>query len=62
MHTVLIILVALLMFATLAVLLTGVITMGRSDGHRANKLMQWRVLLQGTAIILFLIMLSLLRS
>lgn len=63
MRMILIVLVALLMFATLGVLLAGVVNMGRSpDGRRSNKLMQWRVLLQGTAILLFIILLSLVRS
>ncbi|HQT78084.1 MAG TPA: twin transmembrane helix small protein [Rhodopila sp.] len=58
-----IILIAILMLATLGVLLAGLVQMVREpNGRRSNKLMQWRVLLQGTAILLFVIMMTLLRS
>jgi hypothetical protein len=33
-----------------------------TDPRRSNKLMQWRVLLQGATILLFVILMSLLRS
>jgi hypothetical protein len=33
-----------------------------NDPRRSNKLMQWRVLLQGAAILLFIILMTLLRS
>ncbi|HEX2942671.1 MAG TPA: twin transmembrane helix small protein [Rhodopila sp.] len=63
MRTAMIVLIAILMFATLGVLLAGLFQMVRApDGRRSNKLMQWRVLLQGTAILLFVIMMTLLRS
>ncbi len=63
MHAFLTVLAGLLMLATLGVLLAGAIGMARGvDPRRANKLMQWRVLLQGCAIVLFIIMMSLLRS
>ncbi|HYZ21135.1 MAG TPA: twin transmembrane helix small protein [Rhodopila sp.] len=63
MHSFLTLLVALCMFATLGVLIAGLVQMMWSpDGRRSNKLMQWRVLLQGTAILLFVIMMSLLHS
>jgi hypothetical protein len=63
MHTFLMILMGVLLVATLGVLLAGVIGMGReTDPRRSNKLMQWRVILQGSAILLFVIVMSLLRS
>jgi len=58
------ILVVLAMLATLGVLFLGVFGMGR-EGHeariRSNKLMQWRVILQATALILFVIFMLLFR-
>lgn len=63
MHGFLTVLAGLLMLATLGILLAGTIGMARGvDPRRGNKLMQWRVLLQGCAILLFVIMMSLLRS
>jgi hypothetical protein len=63
MHAVLTVLVAVLMLATLGVLIAGVVGMVREgDSRRSNKLMQWRVLLQGAAILLFIVLMSLLRS
>jgi Hypoxia induced protein conserved region len=64
MKTVLIILVVLTMLATLGVLFAGLIGLARgsSDPRRSNRLMQWRVILQGSAILLLLLLMSLLRS
>jgi hypothetical protein len=63
MHNVLAVLVGILMLATLGVLIAGMVGMVREgDPRRSNKLMQWRVLLQGAAILLFIILMSLLRS
>lgn len=63
MHTFLAGLVGLLMLATLGVLVAGMVGMARErDPRRSNKLMQWRVLLQGATILLFMILMSLLRS
>jgi hypothetical protein len=63
MHGVLTILIGILMLATLGVLLAGLVGMVReADPRRSNKLMQWRVLLQGATILLFVILMSLLRS
>jgi hypothetical protein len=63
MHAFLIALIGILMLATLGVLLTGMIGMAREGNpRRSNKLMQLRVLLQGAAILLFVILMSLLRS
>jgi hypothetical protein len=63
MHAFLTVLIGILMLATLGVLIAGVIGLVREgDPRRSNKLMQWRVLLQGAAILLFIILMSLLRS
>jgi len=63
MHGFLIALVGILMFATLGVLVLGLVGLVRTpDPARSNRLMQWRVLLQGAAILLFAIMMGLLRS
>jgi hypothetical protein len=63
MHAVLTVLVGILMLATLGVLVAGMVGMVRGgDPRRSNKLMQLRVLLQGAALLLFIILMSLLRS
>ncbi|MBV9250848.1 MAG: twin transmembrane helix small protein [Acetobacteraceae bacterium] len=64
MKSVLTVLIVVLMLATLGVLLAGVAGMvrGGGDPHRSNRLMRWRVLLQGVALLLFAILMSLLRS
>jgi hypothetical protein len=63
MHSFLMVLIGILMLATLGVLIVGVVGMVReNDPRRSNKLMQWRVLLQGAAILLFIILMTLLRS
>ncbi len=64
MITLLTILVALFMLATVGTLLAGTIGLTRtpSDPRRSNKLMQWRVLLQGATLILFALLLYLLRA
>ncbi len=62
--TFLIVLLALLMLATLAVLFAGLIGLvrGGGDPHRSNALMRWRVVLQGAALLMFALLLGLLRS
>jgi hypothetical protein len=63
MRAVLTVLVGVLMLATLGVLIAGMLGMVREGNpRRSNKLMQLRVLLQGAALLLFIILLSLLRS
>ena len=64
MITFLIILVALGMLGTLGTLFAGMIGMTRGDGNprRSNKLMQWRVILQGVTLVLFALLLLLLRG
>jgi len=62
--TFLTILVALLMFATVAVLLAGMVGLvrGGGDPRRSNQLMRWRIILQGAALLLFMLLMSLLKS
>jgi len=56
------ILVVVAMLAALGALALGLISMARGgDGRRSNKLMQSRVLLQGLALILFVIFMMLYR-
>jgi len=64
MKTVLAILVAILMLATLGVLFAGLfgLVRGGGDPKRSNKLMQWRVILQGAALLLFALLMTLLKS
>jgi hypothetical protein len=63
MHAFLTILVGMMMLATLGVLVAGMLGMVReSNPRRSNKLMQWRVILQAATIVLFMVLLSLLRS
>ena len=59
MSIVIITLLAITLAAIVVVLLTGIIGMGRGGDFNAkygNKLMRARVILQGLAIILFLIL------
>lgn len=59
MSIVIITLLAVTLVAIVAVLLTGIIGMGRGGDFNAkygNKLMRARVILQGVAIVLFLIL------
>ena len=64
MKSFLTVLIALLMFATLGVLVAGMVGLvrGGGDPRRSNKLMQWRVILQGAALLLFALLMMLLRS
>ena len=56
-------LIGVLLLATLGVLIAGMVGMVReTDPRRSNKLMQWRVILQGMTILLFVILMTLLRS
>jgi Hypoxia induced protein conserved region len=62
MERVLPVLIILAMLATLAVLGLGLLSMARGDSaRRSNKLMQSRVLLQGLALLLFLVFMWLFR-
>ena len=63
MHGFMTALIGLLMLATLGVVVAGMVGMARqTDPRRSNKLMQWRVILQGATILLFIVFMSLLRS
>jgi len=58
------ILVGLALLGVLGVLAAGMIGLARGDmdPRRSNKLMQWRVMLQGAALILIVLLMSLLRG
>ena len=64
MHMFLNILVGLALLSVLGVLAAGMIGLVRPDGdpRRSNKLMQYRVMLQGAALLLLVILMSLLRG
>jgi len=63
MHTFASIAVGLLMFATVGVLFAGMFGMVRGNsGASSNRLMRYRVLLQGATLLLLVIFMSLLRS
>ncbi|MFN3447796.1 MAG: twin transmembrane helix small protein [Roseococcus sp.] len=62
MQTVLTVLVAAAMLATLGVLIAGMIGMARgADGGASQKLMRYRVLFQFVALVLFGLLLLLMR-
>jgi hypothetical protein len=60
MKLILTILVGLGMLATIGVLLAGMLGISRGEGDpmRSNRLMRWRVILQGVTIILFVLLLA----
>jgi hypothetical protein len=60
MKFILTILVGLGMLATIGVLLAGMLGISRGEGDpmRSNRLMRWRVILQGVTIILFVLLLA----
>ncbi len=64
MTTVLTILVAIGLLATLGTLFAGMLGLVRSDdgARRSNALMRWRVVLQGVTLALFALLLMLSRS
>jgi NADH:ubiquinone oxidoreductase subunit 6 (subunit J) len=64
MKTFLTILFVLALAGTLGVLLVGVFGLARGGGdpRRSNMLMRWRVILQATALLLLLLLMSLIRS
>jgi Hypoxia induced protein conserved region len=63
MHTFASIAIGLLMFATVGVLFAGMIGMVRGNsGAASNKLMRYRVLLQGATILLLVLFMNMLRS
>ncbi len=65
MTTFLTVLVGLSMLATLGVMFAGMLGLARSDvagNTRSNRLMRWRVVLQGVTLVLFLMLLVVSRS
>ena len=63
MHTFASIAIGVLMFATVGVLFAGMIGMVRGNsGASSNRLMRYRVLLQGATLLLLVIFMSLLKS
>lgn len=63
MKTVVTILLVLAMLGTLGVLFAGMVGMVKGEGgQRSNALMRWRVMLQGLAIGLFVILVLISRS
>ena len=58
------ILIGLLMLATFGMLVAGVLGMARGgeDPARSNRLMRYRVILQGAALALFVLMMALMRG
>ncbi len=69
MITLLTILVILAMLGTLGVLFAGMLGLVRGGGsgdeaasRRSNVLMRWRIILQAVALLLFILLLSLLKS
>jgi len=59
-----IVVIGLLMLGTLGVLIAGMVGMVRaeSDPMRSNRLMRWRVILQGAALLLLAALMMSLRS
>ena len=58
MSAVFTVLMIIAMLLTLGVLFAGILTMGRGGEAgrlRSNRLMRWRVILQGVAIVCFLL-------
>lgn len=65
MTTFLTVLVGLSLLATLGVMFAGMLGMARSDGAgagRSNRLMRWRVALQGMTLVLFLLLVAMTRG
>ena len=62
--TFLAILIVVLMLGTLGVLFAGLLGLVRGGGNpgRSNTLMRWRVILQGAALLLLALLMTLLRS
>ncbi|MGE4043724.1 MAG: twin transmembrane helix small protein [Acetobacteraceae bacterium] len=58
-----IVVIGLLMLGTLGVLIAGMVGMTQSnaDPHRSNRLMRWRVILQGAALLFLAALMLLLR-
>lgn len=63
MRDFLVVLIGILMLATLGVLIAGMVGLVRGGGDpaRSNRLMRWRVILQGAALLLLAILMTLLK-
>jgi hypothetical protein len=63
MITFLEILVVLAMVGVFGVLVAGMVGLvrGNNDPARSNRLMRWRIILQGVALLLFALLMTLLR-
>ena len=61
MRVVLVILIGLALLGTLGVLFAGLITLAQPnhDPKKSNMLMRWRIVLQGTALLLIALLLLL---
>jgi len=57
------ILVVLAMLGTVGMLIAGLVSVARGspDPARSNRLMRWRVLLQGAAVLMFVLLLTIMR-
>ncbi len=63
MQTLLVILVAIGMLATFGTMFAGILGAGQDGGGaRSNKLMRYRVLLQGATLVLFVLLMLTMRG
>lgn len=64
MKTAILFLLLLLMLGVVGVLVAGLLGVARGGGdpRRSNKLMQWRIILQAGAILVFIVLMSLVSS
>ena len=64
MKTAVLFLLLLLMIGVVGVLLAGMLGLARGGGYprRSNKLMQWRIILQAGAILVFIVLMTLVSS
>ncbi len=58
------VLLVMAMLGTVGVLFAGLIGMvrGTADPARSNRLMRWRVVMQGVALVIFVVVLTLMRQ
>ena len=57
------ILVVFAMLGTVGMLIAGLVSVARGspDPARSNRLMRWRVVLQGAAVLMFVLLLTIMR-